>query len=271
MAALVSSTQISTQLPAYSHAVNKETVKAALPYLDGEGSLQMEPVGLEFEKALRHKIPLYAVKTIRLAPKIGEGYFGEVYKAAIPDGSTIVYKIRKRYSQEVKSEAITIKSFEDALDRAIAHQNLPKSRYFTECRGIVYVEDLKLWGVSYEFIPGRPSSHFDDRATMIEVMTHLCQALKILDSHGYPNPDIRGNFIIRDGIPVLFDDLAKGSPSHDPQLSVRSRSDFGELFDVRKFNSVDVFRLHWDCTSKHSMGEFGWDQIAKTLQENVRV
>jgi len=264
--------------------------------------------GVLFEDAKKLGIPVITVA--QLPEMQGQGTYGQVYRL-----DDLVFKVRKVFAGAIGtqtfypfrlkpeagkvlpnaifiepcSEDTMVKSYQDALDRATAHARLPKSPNLTSCRGLVYIEELNLWAVAYDYVEG-PLLRYKimNRETILKVMICISKALKSLDKAGYPKTDVYNMNVImkKDGTPVLFDDLAKGDPV--PPGSTLSRIKFAcnmlypylapdvRYFDrdaekqLQKFVGPEVARLMIDSQSDEvSMEKCSWDRIADTLQVHL--
>jgi hypothetical protein len=264
-----------------------------VPYLDQKGSYSVEDALCpQFEEARRYNISLYAVKKLS-DQKLGAGKSGIVYRAEAPDRTPIVYKIEKEFIKRrphwgtnmvrQDNKEMINGSFQFALTCAKAHRNLPKSTHFPNFRGIVYLEELNIFGRAYDFIPG---SNLDESIVQskhpLSMLISLCEALKILDESGYAYHDlIRENVILReDSTAVLFDDIATKSPVHLPNRSMESRRKFGHFIfsflspsgshereDLVKELGSSLGGIIADCVeNKKSMKECSWDHIESVLK-----
>jgi len=225
-----------------------EMKKVNIPCLDGEGTLNFESFGAKFQEAIDTKISLYAIKKLP-EDALGKGAVGKVYRAG-----SIVYKVRGQFLLPKPPDVFVlgasppligrqekgtmIASFEDALDRVKAHQTLPKSPHYPECRGLVYIAEFNVWAVAHDFIEGSDLAKAKlegDKAR--KMWAGLCKGLQTLDESGYPYNDLdASNILIRpDGTPVLFDDIASGKSKKTTFTSEYSRECLISLAGLPKY------------------------------------
>jgi len=255
-----------------------------IPMLEGGGHVCLEPFA-GFDEALRLGIPVSAID--QLPDEIfGKGGFGQVYRSNSPSGPLVI-KIRKPfircaddadfYPKRVKKteskswEKIAhvgpqdkekmLGSFVDALGRAKAHSRLPKSPHYTQCLGIVYVRELNVFAVAYNYVHGpllkEAMPNLQQKA--LKILYSLSQTLKSLDECGYPYFDFshHGNVILADGnIPVLFDDLAEGEPSRC--VSELSRDNFVQYI-------CDLLAESFKAERHRTMVQRDWDRLGPEL------
>jgi len=246
-----------------------------IPLLEGSGSLRMTSFSCAFDKALSERIPIYAVHNVS-ERTLDEENYRRVHKAFL-DGRPVIYKmdpLRSKlrgsgYDKCTSFRGIAGIPYSGALDRVRCRLKLPKSPHIQECLGLVYAEDVNLWGEVYELIDGkRIPTPYQNRKEALKMARGVAETLKMLDQHEYAYHYLRPENVLikKDGTPVLIGDIV--GITDNP---LESRHGFGG-FLISILNESDYIVLKpliEECTSEKSMIEFGWDHILSALDQLI--
>lgn len=249
-----------------------------IPLCEGIGNLTLVCQGTDFlRQAVEEQMPIYAIEQI--PKRFSSGVIGQVYKITMPDKKTAIIKVKRTHvnvregvtfdpirlggSIAPLSLAEMIRSFEqsECIVRESCH--FQKSPHYAECYGLVYVQELNVWAVAYEYLEGEhPSNYSHNPELGKKIFASIAEGLKVLDEQRAPHTDLKNtNILIRkDGMAMFFDDVYKRQKDeYWSQTSEESKREFGVLLSEALSPAPEITQLI------HSCKDMSWDEIIRIL------
>lgn len=201
--------------------------------LDGYLAQKLKAAALD-----KHSEILYAIQNLPHA--LNAGCIGKIYPIRIGE-ENLVFKLQNFFQHTSDEDYRLETSLNYALENAYWFRQLEKTQHLIQYRGIIFIEELKVWGLLYKKIEGRDLldyfnslKHlpFNERYGLsLALMTGVAEALEELDRVKHSQTDLKPDNIMiefsSDQPKGLVIDIDSNSPT---KAGLVSRQQFAFIF-----------------------------------------